>query len=161
MKETVVDRWKTLSPQLDHLLDLSATERERFLDELSLTNASLATDLRTLLGVQRQAEETDFLESTAKSQIKRDSGATLVGTQLGAYTISKLIGHGGMGTVWLADRSDGQFDGRAAVKLLNLSLVGKASAARFRREGSILAKLSHPAIARLIDAGLSGTVSDP
>ncbi|TAG47471.1 MAG: serine/threonine protein kinase [Betaproteobacteria bacterium] len=157
MKETVVDRWKTLSPQLDHLLDLSVAERERFLDELSLTNAPLATDLRALLGVQSEAQDTDFLEITSKNQLRRDSGATLVGTQLGAYTITKLIGHGGMGTVWLADRSDGQFEGRAAVKLLNLSLVGQASAARFRREGSILAKLSHPAIARLIDAGLSGT----
>jgi serine/threonine-protein kinase len=60
-----------------------------------------------------------------------------------------------MGAVWLARRSDGRFEGRAAVKLLNLSLVGRAGEERFRREGTILARLAHPHIARLIDAGVS------
>ena len=60
-----------------------------------------------------------------------------------------------MGTVWLARRSDGRFEGSAAVKLLNAELVGLASEERFRREGSILARLAHPHIARLLDAGVS------
>ena len=62
-----------------------------------------------------------------------------------------------MGSVWLAERSDGRFDGRAAVKLLNLALVGRAGEERFRREGNILARLTHPNIAHLIDAGVSPT----
>ena len=60
-----------------------------------------------------------------------------------------------MGSVWLAQRSDGRFEGRVAVKLLNASLVGRAGGERFRREGSILARLVHPHIARLLDAGVS------
>ncbi len=60
-----------------------------------------------------------------------------------------------MGTVWLARRSDGRFEGFAAVKLLNASLVGREGEDRFRREGTILARLTHPSIARLIDAGVS------
>jgi eukaryotic-like serine/threonine-protein kinase len=60
-----------------------------------------------------------------------------------------------MGTVWLARRSDGRFEGYAAVKLLNASLVGREGEDRFRREGTILARLTHPSIARLIDAGVS------
>ena len=60
-----------------------------------------------------------------------------------------------MGSVWLAERSDGRFEGAAAVKLLNASLVGRAGEERFRREGSILARLRHPHIAHLIDAGVS------
>src|SRR5689334_7794595 len=60
-----------------------------------------------------------------------------------------------MGSVWLARRSDGQFEGRAAVKLLNLTLVRSSGLERFRREGSILARLTHPGIARLLDAGVS------
>jgi eukaryotic-like serine/threonine-protein kinase len=60
-----------------------------------------------------------------------------------------------MGTVWLATRSDGRFEGTAAVKLLNASLVGRAGEERFRREGSILARLAHPHVARLLDAGVS------
>jgi serine/threonine-protein kinase len=60
-----------------------------------------------------------------------------------------------MGSVWLARRSDGRFEGTAAVKLLNLALVSEAGQARFRREGSALARLAHPGIARLLDAGVS------
>src|SRR5947209_16457739 len=59
-----------------------------------------------------------------------------------------------MGTVWLAQRSDGRFEGRAALKFLNAAYVGQAGGERFRREGSILARLAHPHIARLIDAGV-------
>jgi eukaryotic-like serine/threonine-protein kinase len=60
-----------------------------------------------------------------------------------------------MGTVWLARRSDGRFEGTAAVKLLNAELVGRAGGQRFAREGSILARLTHPHIAHLVDAGVS------
>ena len=60
-----------------------------------------------------------------------------------------------MGSVWLAERCDGRFEGRVAVKLLNIALVGRAGEERFRREGNFLAKVTHPHIARLIDAGVS------
>lgn len=60
-----------------------------------------------------------------------------------------------MGHVWLARRCDGRFEGVVAIKLLNVALLGRAGAARFRREGRILARLQHPAIAHLIDAGVS------
>ena len=81
--------------------------------------------------------------------------ASLAGQTVGAYTLVEPIGQGGMGSVWLAQRSDGRFEGRVAVKLLNASLVGRAGEERFRREGSILARLAHPHIARLLDAGVS------
>ena len=62
-----------------------------------------------------------------------------------------------MGSVWLAERSDGRFERRVAVKFLNISLMGKGGEARFKREGSILGRLAHPHIAELIDAGVSAT----
>ncbi len=65
-----------------------------------------------------------------------------------------------MGTVWLAERSDGRFEGRAAVKFLNAGLMGHVIEERFTREGSILARLAHPQIAHLIDAGVS-TIGQP
>jgi serine/threonine-protein kinase len=74
---------------------------------------------------------------------------------IGAYTLLSPIGRGGMGTVWLARRSDGRFEGTVAVKLLNAELVGRAGGQRFAREGSILARLTHPHIAHLLDAGVS------
>jgi serine/threonine-protein kinase len=61
-----------------------------------------------------------------------------------------------MGTVWLARRSDGRYEGRVAVKLLNLALLDPVGSERFRREGTLLARLSHPNIARLLDAGVTG-----
>jgi tetratricopeptide (TPR) repeat protein len=60
-----------------------------------------------------------------------------------------------MGSVWLAERCDGRFEGRAAVKLLNVALVGRAVEGRFRREGDVLARVTHPHIAHLIDAGVT------
>src|SRR5262249_45658780 len=83
------------------------------------------------------------------------SPATLAGQTVGAYELVSQIGQGGMGNVWLARRSDGRFEGHAAVKLLNASLVGHVGEERFRREGNFLARLTHPHIARLVDAGVS------
>src|SRR6185437_2267583 len=77
------------------------------------------------------------------------------GLELGAYTLERLLGQGGMGSVWLARRTDGRFEGEAAVKLLNLALLTSSGQERFRREGSVLARLTHPGIARLLDAGVS------
>ena len=74
---------------------------------------------------------------------------------MGAYRLVSPIGQGGMGSVWQAERCDGRFRGEAAVKILNASLVGRDGEARFRREGSILARLRHPHIAHLVDAGVS------
>src|SRR5215831_3641580 len=81
--------------------------------------------------------------------------ASLAGQTLGAYTLESQIGHGGMGSVWLASRNDGRFERRVAIKLLNATFVGRAAEERLRREGSILARLTHPHIARLLDAGVS------
>jgi tetratricopeptide (TPR) repeat protein len=64
---------------------------------------------------------------------------------------------GGMSTVWRARRSDGRFEGAVAVKLLNLALLGEGGDERFRREGTLLARLTHPHIARLLDAGVTST----
>ena len=62
-----------------------------------------------------------------------------------------------MGVVWLAERSDGRFERRVAVKILNIALTGRGGEERFKREGAILGRLSHPHIARLLDAGVSAT----
>jgi serine/threonine protein kinase len=77
------------------------------------------------------------------------------GQMIGAYTLERPIGHGGMGTVWLARRADGLFDGKVAIKLMNATVRAHVSAERITREGQILARLSHPNIARLIDAGIT------
>jgi len=141
-------KWAAISPYLDQALDLSEDERARWLAGVERENPSLARDLRSLIDDHRAADRSKFLEDTVLPQ-------PVAGTKVGAYTLVAPIGHGGMGTVWLARRSDGRFDGPAAVKLLNVALAASEGEARFRREGQILARLTHPHIAHLIDAGVS------
>jgi serine/threonine-protein kinase len=80
-------------------------------------------------------------------------GQALAGQRLGAWTLQSLLGRGGMGEVWRAQRSDGAHSGEAAIKLLHSPGRGDAAAARFRREGELLARLRHPHIAQLLDIG--------
>jgi tetratricopeptide (TPR) repeat protein len=141
------DRWRVLEPLLDRALDLTPEERNAWLDEMSTEQPAVAAELRGLLTEDASAERDGFLA--------RPLEITLEGLQVGAYTLERPLGHGGMGTVWLARRTDGRFEGYAAVKLLNLSLLTERGQERFRREGSLLARLTHPGIARLYDAGVS------
>src|SRR6185295_19085437 len=96
-----------------------------------------------------------FLERAVPLPAHAPFSASLAGQTLGSYRLVSPIGQGGMGSVWLAERCDGRFEGRAAIKLLNVALIGRAGEERFRREGNILARLTHPHIAHIIDAGVS------
>ena len=146
------ERWRAASPELDHGLELAGEERSAWLASLRARDPGLAADVEALLEEHGVLGREGFLEGSAPARPPR---ASLAGLAVGAYTLLSPIGQGGMGSVWLAERSDGRFQGLVAVKLLNASLVGREGEARFRREGQILARLQHPHIARLLDAGLS------
>jgi eukaryotic-like serine/threonine-protein kinase len=148
------ERWRVLSPFLDQALDISADERGAWLAALSARDASLASDLRAILAQQGEIRESRFLECAVLDP-QAAPIASLAGQVVGAYRLISRLGQGGTGSVWLAERCDGRYEGQAAVKLLNISLVGRAGEERFRREGNILARLRHPRIAHLIDAGVS------
>ena len=145
--------WQRLSPLLDEALDLPAEQRTQWLVELRGRDPELAEEVEALLDEARAIGDERFLEHTPEGPER----ATLAGQTIGAYTLEAPLGHGGMGSVWLARRSDGRFEGKVAIKFLNAALVGRTGEERFRREGSILARLTHPNIARLIDAGVSAT----
>jgi serine/threonine protein kinase/Tfp pilus assembly protein PilF len=146
------DRWRALSPYLDQALDLTAEEREPWLDRLRRDDPALADDLGSLLTERDALHDSGFLEGPP---VVLDPAASLAGLRVGAYTLVSPIGRGGMGTVWLAERSDGLFTRKAAVKLLNAALMGRGGEARFKQEGSLLARLTHPHIAHLMDAGVT------
>jgi tetratricopeptide (TPR) repeat protein len=145
----VIDRqrWTVLEPLLDKALELTPEELRPWLAELSASSPDVAADLSALLN--------DDVSVTRDGFLAQPLDLTLEGVEIGAYTLERPLGHGGMGSVWLARRTDGRFEGQAAVKLLNLSLLSTAGQERFRREGSMLARLAHPGIARLLDAGVS------
>jgi serine/threonine-protein kinase len=144
------ERWLAVSPYLDRALEMTDRERTAWLASLETEGETLAADLRALLQEAEAVRREAYLEDGAVTP-----PASLVGLTFGAYALVSLIGKGGMGTVWLGRRSDAHFEGEAAVKLLNPSLIGHAGEERFRLEGRILARLRHPHIAHLIDAGVS------
>jgi eukaryotic-like serine/threonine-protein kinase len=146
------ERWLAVSPHLDRALEMDGTERGAWLDALDRDDPTLAADLRTLLGERDALSREGFLDGPPPAALHT---AVPAGQTMGAYTLVSPIGQGGMGTVWLARRSDGRFEAFAAIKLLNAELVGGAGAERFAREGAILARLVHPHIAHLIDAGVT------
>ncbi|MEP6689982.1 MAG: serine/threonine-protein kinase [Gemmatimonadaceae bacterium] len=141
------ERWRVLEPLLDHVLELSDDERDAWMIDLRERTPALAAELTSLLSGEAVADRAGFLAIPLE--------VSLEGLSLGAYTLERTLGQGGMGSVWLARRTDGRFEGQAAVKFLNLSLLSAHGQARFRREGSMLARLSHPGIARLLDAGVA------
>jgi serine/threonine protein kinase/WD40 repeat protein len=146
------NQWQALSPHLDQALEMTGDERSIWLSSLQNENPALAYELEILLREHRVLADEGFLEVSA---LELPGGPGLAGQTLGVYTLVSQIGYGGMGTVWLAERSDGRFERRVAVKVLNFALMGKGGEERFRREGRILGRLTHPHIAELIDAGVS------
>ena len=141
--------WKTLEPLLDEALALESDARSTWLTALQETNPEAATAVGQMLTERDELEASGFL---AQSPFE-GFAPTLANLQVGAYTVEKLIGRGGMGEVWLARRSDGRYEGRCAIKLLDAGMASARFADRFQREGNLLARLSHPHIARLLDAG--------
>ncbi|HET8648144.1 MAG TPA: serine/threonine-protein kinase, partial [Vicinamibacteria bacterium] len=148
------ERWRELSTHLDRALDLDDEERSAWLASLRAEDGALAADLDALLQAHQALRGEGFLEGAAAAPAAARQ-VSLAGHVVGAYRLRSLLGQGGMGSVWLAERADGRFEGVAAVKLLNASLFGRDGETRFRREGSILARLRHAHIAHLIDAGLT------
>ena len=134
---------------------MTRDRRARWLAAICARDAALAADLESLLAEHEELQESEFLERALPLGRQSDDTPSLEGQVVGAYRLNSLIGQGGMGSVWLAERCDGRFEGRVAVKLLNFALVGRDGEERFRREGNFLAKVTHPHIARLIDAGVS------
>ena len=144
-------RWLAVAPHFERALELEVGEQASLLEALRADDPTLAADVEAVLSEHEALDREGFLEAGPSAPPR----ASLAGQTLGAYTLVAPLGQGGMGSVWLARRSDGRFEGSVAVKLLNASLVGRAGEERFRREGSILARLTHPHIARLLDAGVS------
>ena len=153
MKDLNAARWATLSPQLDELLALPPQEQSRKLDLLDSTDPELSSQLRKMLETRDAVSCVSFLGGVADESLL--GSGVVAGEVLGSWTLVDVIGQGGMGSVWRARRSDGRFEGEAAIKLLRGGHFDSVTQERFRREGALLARLRHPGIAQLLDAGIS------
>ena len=122
-------------------LEVTGAEREKFIESAASGDPELLKDLHKLLAADAQAQ--GFGEEQPSIQH---------GARVGAWRILRLLGEGGMGQVWLAARADGQFEQQVALKCMRVALP--EFALRFALERSALARLEHPDIARLLDAGV-------
>ena len=143
------ERWQRLSPLLDAMFELDHETRARSLASLREEDPQLAADLESLMALE--AERDDFLSQPLVAPLPGMRAGLLVGP----YCLERMLGEGGMGQVWLASRADGFYQRRVALKLLRPGLADPKLRLRFTRERQILARLEHPHIARLLDAGIS------
>jgi serine/threonine-protein kinase len=150
-----VDRWRIVSGYLDRVLELPAEKRSDWLTELASREPSIAEDVSQLLDVRNEHGFDSFLDESPAHAAMEAAPSAVSGRWIGPYVLEREIGRGGMGSVWSASRGDGHYEGRVAVKLLGGAWLGKNAMRRFRLEATLLARLEHPNIARLIDAGVT------
>ena len=149
--------WPAISALLDEALELPPEHRDRWLDALPEAARVHRDTLSQLLADHAHVETQDFLHTLPKlGEEAADPSATVgVERSIGPYRLLRVLGRGGMGTVWLAERSDGQLKRCVALKLPHVGLPDARLVERFARERDILASLAHPHIARLYDAGVA------
>jgi serine/threonine protein kinase len=150
-------RWRALSLLLDEALDLDAPARTAWLDTLGAAHAELKPLLAELLAVQARASTGDFIDTLPRFDVPeaQEAAGLAPGALVGPYRLVRVLGRGGMGEVWLAERADGLLRRPVALKLPLLAMSRGALAERFARERQVLASLAHPHIARLYDAGIA------
>ncbi len=154
-----VESWIPIKEVLQEVLLLAPFEREDFFRESGLSD-ELKAEIKSLLAVEEKAEK--FMSVTAGGfakdffTVNESAKDLLVGQTIGIYEIVAELGDGGMGAVYLAKRIDGKFEQKVAIKMLKREFNTKKIRRRFEIEKEILAKLHHPNIAVLIDAGTTG-----
>jgi serine/threonine protein kinase/tetratricopeptide (TPR) repeat protein len=147
-------QWAVINRLLDEALALEPPERETWLAQLPAEHQPLKETLRSLLATQAGIETVAFLDTLPRmSEPPPSEGEPKPGDEIGPYRIIELIGRGGQGAVWSAQRIDGQLKRKLALKLPRLTWA-EGLAARMERERDILGALDHPNIARLYDAGV-------
>ena len=145
--------WPLVRQRFDEALALPAPERAAFVAALKLDEASRA-ELQSLLAHHDDATEGEPLLRSGNSSNAR-AGVSRAGEHFGPWDIVGPLGEGGMGEVFEARRADGSYEGRAAIKVLKRGMDSAAVLQRFTQERQALARLVHPNIAHMLDAGLS------
>jgi tetratricopeptide (TPR) repeat protein len=142
--------WPRLSKLLDEGLDLPADSRSSWLASLGPEYSDVLPTLRRMLALDFSADE-DMLSTLPRFD---EPLLTLSpGHRIGPYRIVSTLGRGGMGVVYRAQRDDGKFEQKVAIKVVSAGLNSPSVVERFQQEYRILASLDHPNIARILDAG--------
>ena len=148
------EEWRQVQELVEQSLAMPASDRIFWLDHVCKNNASLRKEVDAFLEAFDPAQ--DFLEgglAEALGNTAEKPCRQLDGQRIGQYRVLREIGHGGMGTVYLAARSDAEYQKRVAIKVIRRGMDTDAIVRRFYRERQILAALEHPYIARFFDGG--------
>jgi len=147
--------WRRIEDLFYAAIDLEPAMRHAFLDGACGEDLKLKAEIDSLL---RSSQETlGFARNAILHVAKRETTEVdLTGTRIGAYQLLRVIGRGGMGTVYLAARADDLYQQNVAIKLMDAGFAqAENMRARFSAERQILANLNHPNIARLLDGGIT------
>ena len=151
-----LERWHRIEALFAAALDCPPDERPRFLANTADADPDILAEVTSLLDSATSAENY-FADMAGRVGMPRSVEVQmerLAGRELGPWRLLRLIGRGGMGAVYLAERSDDQFRMQAALKVLPFGMTSEDAQRRFWAERQILARLSHPGIARLLDGGV-------
>ena len=151
--ETPAARWKRIEDLFVQADTLPQAERAAFL-ETACTDLELRREVASLLA--NAADAPAVLHAAVGARVEQlvgERAAAFLGKRHGPYRLIELLGEGGMGAVYLAERDDAQYKRRVAIKILHHGLGSPQAIARFRDERQLLASLDHPGIVRLLDGG--------
>lgn len=143
------ENWQRLKAVFNEVIDLPDVERNAALARISAEQPTIIDELRSLLSIDTSVNS--FLDEP----VKTSDAPSMIGEAIGHYRITRELGRGGMGAVFEAEREDGDFDKRVAIKLTGHNIFSEELARRFRNEKQILAKLEHQNIVRLFDGGIT------
>ncbi|MFN0276962.1 MAG: serine/threonine protein kinase [Pyrinomonadaceae bacterium] len=154
------EKWEEINALLMKALALDPQERLAFLEKQPVS-AEIRNEVESLLAFEHDAE---VILQTSAIEFSKDffdddpePDRTMAGQEIGAYRIVSELGVGGMGAVYLAERRDGKFDQKVAIKLLKREFNARQIRESFRREIEIQSKLVHPNVAAMLD---TDTTSD-
>src|SRR5215208_6570418 len=146
----------------ERALSVPSEQRPEFVRQVSGDDTALRRELGSLLDAEGSAAKyfddlADRVVSPAYAALAEAAtvGPRWEGRRVGAYRLVREIGRGGMSRVFLAERADGEFEHRVALKLLRPGFDSDIDVMRFRAERQILASLNHPNIGRLLDGGVT------
>ncbi|MGI8669137.1 MAG: serine/threonine protein kinase, partial [Aridibacter sp.] len=149
--------WKKVSKVLSDCLEINISERQRYLDGLNISS-KIRAEVETYLAFEEDVEglmDISAVEFSRDFFVENENNleSAIIGQNFGAYRVVRELGYGGMGAVYLAERSDGKFEKKVALKLLKREMNTVALRRHFQQERKILASLQNPNIAGLLDAG--------
>ena len=152
-----VSRWKKIKQLFSEASDLPKKQRREFLKKECGDDVELRHEVSGLLGVSNgdllNIADVVACSLVVDSESEKSFQQGHIGQRLGPYSILEVIGKGGMGTVFKAERADDEYHQQVAIKLIHSHLVNQKIIERFQNERQILANLNHPNIAHLINGG--------